>query len=261
MPIGELLTQQSFYWTVVGAGYVIRNLIQLQEQERETARLALEKSQLESSLRAAELQALRMRLNPHFLFNTLQNISTLVQHEPKTASQMLARLGDILRIALGRELQSEVTLHDEIALTRAYLDIEKMRFRDKLSLQIDVAAEAEQALVPSLLLQPIVENAIKHGLRGTPHGGEIAIRCSKENDRLVLKVRDNGVGFEEAARLEVGIGLGSTQQRLERMYPGQFEFVLRNRGGRGTEVQVSFPFQVKPQPKASHDEQPAIASC
>ena len=262
MPIGEVLTEQSFYWTVLAAGYLLRTSMQLQDQERETSRLALEKSQLESSLREAELQALRMRLNPHFLFNTLQNASTLVQYDPKTASRMLTRLGDVLRIALGREVQSEVILRDEIALTRDYLDIERMRFGDKLSLQIDVAPETEGAFVPSLLLQPIVENAIKHGLRGTPNGGKIAVRSRREGDRLALTVRDNGIGLvNEPEALELGIGLGATQQRLERMYPGRFEFTLHRPVDGGTEIRISFPFQSKEPKQACHDEQPAIANC
>jgi two-component system, LytTR family, sensor kinase len=143
---------------------MIRSLIGLHEKERLSAQLALEKAQLESSLRQAEFETLRMRLNPHFLFNSLQNISTLAQENPKTAAQMLTKLGDLLRITLKGDIQSETPLDKELALTQAYVAVEKMRFGDRLSVLIDVARGTERALVPSFLLQPLVENAIRHGL-------------------------------------------------------------------------------------------------
>ena len=143
---------------------MIRSLIGLHEKERLSAQLALEKAQLESSLRQAEFETLRMRLNPHFLFNSLQNISTLAQENPKTAAQMLTKLGDLLRITLKVDIQSETPLDKELALTQAYVAVEKMRFGDRLSVLIDVARGTERALVPSFLLQPLVENAIRHGL-------------------------------------------------------------------------------------------------
>jgi two-component system LytT family sensor kinase len=143
---------------------MIRSLIGLHEKERLSAQLALEKAQLESSLRQAEFETLRMRLNPHFLFNSLQNISTLAQENPKTAAQMLTKLGDLLRITLNGDIQSETPLDKELALTQAYVAVEKMRFGDRLSVLIDVARGTERALVPSFLLQPLVENAIRHGL-------------------------------------------------------------------------------------------------
>src|SRR5262249_46716110 len=219
------ILEEFLYWSVIATGWTIRRYGEGRENERENARLALAKSELENSLRNAELEVLRMRLNPHFLFNTLQNISTLVRHEPHTADQMLIRLGDLLRASLRGNSTSEVTLDSELKLTRAYLDIEKLRFGDRLSVIVNAAPETESALVPTLLLQPLVENAIKHGLR-TSAGGKIAIETAMENGQLVISVRDNGIGMRtsEPRHSDSGIGLSSTVERLARMYPDKYEF-------------------------------------
>jgi LytS/YehU family sensor histidine kinase len=221
--------------------------MQLRQQEKLSAKLALEKSQLETSLRQAELETLRMRLNPHFLFNSLQNISILAQQDARTASQMLARLGDLLRVALRRDSGPETTLETEIALTRAYVAIEQMRFHDRLSVLFNVAAGTEQALVPTFLLQPLVENAIKHGLAGLRQQGLIAIGSVRLENILIITVRDNGTGVpsETFSDLEVGIGLGSTSQRMERMYPGQHQFSIHPLPEGGTEVRIELPFNTK----------------
>jgi two-component system LytT family sensor kinase len=244
IPPGEIALQEFLFWATIGAGYAIRTLSRLQEKERESARLAVEKAELESSLKQAELEALRMRLNPHFLFNALQNISVLAEQDPRTAGRMLARLGDFLRVALRRDLQSEVTLEAEIGLTQAYLEVEKMRFGERLAVTIDVAPETGQALVPALLLQPLAENAIKHGLQGTA-GGTLAIRSERQEGRLVLTVRDDGAGLpgENLEDLEVGVGLGSACERLARMYPRQHELSVRRLSEGGTEVRVALPFR------------------
>src|SRR5262249_37804587 len=149
------------YWVSVAGGALFRNWIRYQQQENERAQLLLEKSRLEASLRQAELEVLRMRLNPHFLFNTLQNISVLAQEEPKVASQMLPRLGDLLRSALRSTGEAETPLREEIALTEAYIAIEQMRFANRLQVTMDLSPSTLDALVPTLLLQPIVENAIR----------------------------------------------------------------------------------------------------
>ena len=142
------------------SAYAIRSLIQLRNREREAAQLALEKAELETSLRQAELETLRTRLNPHFLFNCLQNISVLAEEDPKIANQMLTRLGELLRTALRQNAAPEIPLDAEIALTKSYIAVEKVRFSDRLSVLFDVASESVQALVPTFLLQPLVENAI-----------------------------------------------------------------------------------------------------
>jgi signal transduction histidine kinase len=247
IPRREFVLEQALYWFTVGASCLIRNLIELRKKERLASQLALEKSEMEASLRQAELETLRMRLNPHFLFNSLQNISILAQQDAKTASQMLTRLGDLLRVALRRDSGPEATLETEIALTQAFVAIEKMRFGDRLTVLFDVAPGTEQALVPTFLLQPLVENAIKHGLSTMSSGGLIAISSSRTDTDLSLTVRDNGTGLPAGSisELEVGIGLGSTCDRLARMYPGQHQFLIQSLPEGGTEVRVGLPFRTK----------------
>lgn len=247
MPLRELALEQALYWSTVGASCLIRNFLDLREKERHTAQLTLDNARLESSLRQAELDTLRMRLNPHFLFNCLQNVSTLAEQDPKTASKMLTRLGDLLRVALQRNAEAETTLETEVALTEAYVSIEKMRFGDRLSVLLDIASGTERALVPSFVLQPLVENAIKHGLRGERETGVIWIRSTRESDELVLTVSDNGIGLskESAADLAMGIGLGSTSERLARMYPSQHTFSLQGLPEGGTEARIALPIKFK----------------
>jgi two-component system LytT family sensor kinase len=243
----QLDRRSTLYWSTVGASCLIRNLLNLREKERQTAQLTLEKAQLENSLRQAELDTLRMRLNPHFLFNCLQNISTLSQQDSKTASKMLTRLGDLLRVALQRNADAETTLETEVTLTEAYVSIERMRFGDRLSVLLDIASGTERALVPTFLLQPLVENAIKHGLRGERETGVIWIRSARESDELVLTVSDNGIGLSKAdpSDLAMGIGLGSTIKRLARMYPSQHIFSIQGLPEGGTEVRVTLPIKFK----------------
>jgi two-component system LytT family sensor kinase len=245
--VADLVLQLGIFATTLATGYLFRKGMQLRQQEKLAAQLALDKSQLESSLRQAELETLRMRLNPHFLFNSLQNISILAQQDAKTASQMLARLGDLLRVALRRDSGPETTLKTEIALTQAYVAIEQMRFADRLSVLFNVGPGTEPALVPTFLLQPLVENAIKHGLAGSRQQGLIAIGSLRLENRLVITIRDNGSGVssEGFSDLQIGIGLGSTSERLERMYPAQHQFSIHPLPEGGTEVRIVLPFKTK----------------
>jgi two-component system LytT family sensor kinase len=246
-PLREFGEGQALYWFTVGVGCLIRNLISLGEKERLAARLSLEKLELENSLHRAELDTLRARLNPHFLFNCLQGISTLSQREPKMAGQMLARLGDLLRVAVKRDAEPESTLKEELFLIETYVSIETMRFQDRLKVLLEVAQETEDALVPTFLLQPLVENAITHGLQSNQKNGLIRIQSNLEADRVVLTVADNGTGIsnERLAELEVGIGLGSTCERLARMYPDQHTFSIRRLSEGGTEIQITLPLKKK----------------
>jgi two-component system LytT family sensor kinase len=215
----------------------------LQEQERRAARLALEKSQLEASLNQAQLEALRARLNPHFLFNSLQNISAMTGQDPQTASRMLARLGDLLRVALRQDSRPETTLREEIELTRGYVALEQMRFGDRLEVDFGIAPAAHDALVPCFLLQPLIENAVTHGLRGTRRKGIISVSATCQEGELVLTVADNGVGLpaQDSAELKIGVGLGSTSERLARMYPDRHTFYIRRPEEGGAEVRIAIP--------------------
>jgi two-component system LytT family sensor kinase len=234
------------FWCTFCAAYAIRRFAQFHHQ---ATQLALEKSQLEASLRQAELENLRMRLNPHFLFNTLQNISVLTQQNPKLACQMLARLGDLLRAALRRNNSAETTVSEEMALVHDYLAVEKMRFGDRLTILVDATPESEQALIPSFLLQPLVENAIIHGLRGISQVGTIAMRSAIEGDRLVLTIADNGVGIPDEPRDQGrrGIGLSSTRERLAKIFAEDHRFVIRKLDEGGTEVLIAIPYRRREQ--------------
>jgi two-component system, LytTR family, sensor kinase len=237
-----LYFEEFFFWCTFCAACAIRRFAQF---HRQATQLALEKSQLEASLRRAELENLRMRLNPHFLFNTLQNISVLTQQNPKLACQMLARLGDLLRAALRRNNSPETTVSAEMALVQDYLAVEKMRFGDRLTILVDATPESEQALIPSFLLQPLVENAIIHGLRGISQVGSIAMRSVIEGNRLVLTIADNGVGVPAELRDDGsgGIGLSSTRERLDKIFPEDHRFVIRKLDEGGTEVLISIPYR------------------
>lgn len=265
MPASEICLQFSIYAVTVGASAFIRHLIDVRQTERQAAQLALEKSNLEAALRLAELETLRMRLNPHFLFNCLQNISSLAGQDAKAASQMLARLGDLLRVALRSDYKHEIPLSEEVALTEAYIAIEQVRYCNRLSVLFDIAPGAEKALVPNLLLQPLVENAIKHGIGGRDKAGLIWIRGALEanyqSDDLVLTIRDNGVGLpvSDPAQLELGVGLGATKERLTRMYDRQSLQLCRLPEG-GTEVRIALPahycVRAATAPKAFQEQAP-----
>jgi two-component system LytT family sensor kinase len=258
----EFAIQLVLYWTTVGGAYVIRSLIELRRREQEAARLALEKSQLETILRQAELEALRARLNPHFLFNCLQNISVLIHEDPDIAGQMLARLGVLLRTALRKDRTAETTLASEIDLTKNYVAVEELRFADRLTVLFDIAPESESALVPAFLLQPLVENAIVHGLKGVEGNGVISIRSAIKSDNLVIAVVDNGAGlpYPDPSRMEFGIGLTSTCERLEKMYPQQNSFSMRSLPEGGTEARMVLPLRFgESHGRIVGDEQTALA--
>jgi two-component system, LytTR family, sensor kinase len=253
VPVSDLLGHTLLYWTAVAGSTGLRTLVEARDNERRAARLGLEKAQLETSLRQAELDALRMRLQPHFLFNSLQNISVLIQHDPATASRMLTRLGDLLRASLDRDREAETTLATEIALTRAYVAVEEMRFGDRLSSVVDVGPGTEQALVPTFLLQPIVENALRHGLAEIRRRGVLTIRSRRDGDDLVLVVRDNGVGLADGmSPARFGIGLGATCERLARLYGDRQALALQSPPEGGTEVTVTLPFHLATTEVAQH---------
>jgi sensor histidine kinase YesM len=261
-PVFGFCLAEATFWSAYVAGYVIRSLMELQEKQRESSRLAIEKAKLEAALRQSELEVLRMRLNPHFLFNSLQNISVLAQQDPRTASRMLTRLGDLLRASFRRDTQPEVTLEAETALARSYIEMEQMRFGEKLRAEIELEPESKSALVPSLLLQPLVENAILHGLEGIVRQGCVAIRGSIADGSLILSVSDNGIGppVRGIEDLNLGVGLGSTRDRLARMYPGRHEFSVRPRPQGGTEVRIAIPLRVRVEEdrETSHEQSPLI---
>jgi len=200
------------------------------------------RERLRTALVEAQLDALQFQLRPHFLFNTLNSILPLVGKDPERARQMVVRLGDLLRASLRAEDHPLVTLEEEIAILEKYLSIEEVRFRDRLAVSISVDPAVAAARVPSFLLQPLVENAIKHGLGGRGGHGRIAVTAREESGALALAVRDNGPGIRaNSVDTTGGIGLANTRRRLEALYPGRHRLELLPAIGGGAEVRLSIP--------------------
>ncbi|MGH7507342.1 MAG: sensor histidine kinase, partial [Longimicrobiales bacterium] len=234
-----------YYWTLVGVFYMYDYRNRYREQERTAAELALKASRLEGSLARANLETLRMQLNPHFLFNTLNAISVLaLKGERQNVVRMLTRLSDLLRLAL-ENADQVVPLAEELAFLEPYLEIEQVRFRDRLDVIQDVPAEVLDAEVPSLLLQPIVENAVRHGIARCTGPGTIEIRALTADGRLVIEVRDSGPGFAASAADSEGhgVGIANTRARLEQLYGPEHRLELVNGTRGGAIVRVVIPFR------------------
>ncbi len=257
----EFPVAEGIFWCSVAGGYFVRTVYQLREQERRSAKLALEKAQLEAGLKQAQLEVLRARLNPHFLFNSLQNISVMTKQDPQTASRMLTRLGDLLRAVLRQDSQAENTLREEIELTQAYVALEQMRFGDRLHVDFAIAGEVQQAMVPCFLLQPLIENAVIHGLQGARKSGTIKVSAVSRGSALVLSVTDNGVGLQtqNPAEMKIGVGLQSTCERLAKMYPESHRFSIGNPAEGGAEVRITIPLRfAEEEDRSPHDEQSTV---
>ena len=225
------------YFVIVGVSHAVEYYRRYQERERLAA-------QLEAQLSRAQLQALKMQLHPHFLFNTLNTISALIHRDPRAADQMVARLGDLLRLTLDNHGIEEVSLKEEIEFLEKYLEIERTRFHDRLSVRLEVAPDSLDARLPTLLLQPLVENAIKHGISARPGAGLIEISAHRENGSLMLAVRDDGTGLpaDWEACTSLGVGLANTRARLAQLYGARHTFTLANVPGGGLEVAIVIPF-------------------
>jgi hypothetical protein len=198
----------------------------------------------ESELREARLLALRYQLNPHFLFNSLNAVSTLVlDGNAPAATQMLAQIGDLLRTSLDSEVTSEVTLSQELAFTEGYLAIEQTRLGGRLRIDIAVPMETRDVLVPNMLLQPLVENAVRYGVAPLIEGGWIAIKSALDGDRLRIVVGNSGRREGEQKKNGNGIGLGNTAERLKTLYGANFEFSLGWPEAGGCEVVLELPLR------------------
>jgi two-component system, LytTR family, sensor kinase len=206
--------------------------------------------QAEALAREARLQALRYQLNPHFLFNTLNAISTLVTRgESSAANQMLVQLAGFLRSTLDGLGTQEIPLSDEISNTQLYLGIEKARLGERLDLEFSIQPEARRALVPALLLQPLVENAIRHGIAPSPEGGKLTIKTERVADRLRVTVFDDGVGARQHAaqvgRQPHGLGLSNTIERLRVLYDSNHRLVVHLPPEGGCRVEIELPYHAK----------------
>ncbi len=204
----------------------------------------LRASRLETQLAQAQLEMLRMQLHPHFLFNTLHSVSALMHTDVKGADRILALLGDLLRDSLDKIGAQEVTLKQELDFVDRYLEIERTRFRDRLSVKTLVDPEAWDVPVPNLVLQPLVENAIRHGISRRAGTGHLVITAARAGDRLVLSVIDDGPGFPAEGMVlgRAGVGLANTQARLQQLYGNEASFELRSRAeGAGVEARIEIP--------------------
>src|SRR5436190_3221986 len=224
------------YWAIVLAhlswGYYQRSL------ERE-----LQASALATELVRTRLEVLRMQLNPHFLFNTLHTISALIHENPEDADRIVARLSELLRVSLEQSDTQEVPLRQELSFLERYLEIEQVRFQDRLSVELDIESGLDDILVPSLILQPLVENAIRHGIAPREDMGRLKIAARRLNGMQELKVGDNGPGLPETevASHPEGVGLSNTRSRLSHLYGANHQFQLTPAPGGGLEVTLLIP--------------------
>jgi sensor histidine kinase YesM len=224
------------YWATVGVYHAFANYVLSQQRELEAARA-------KQQLGEARLQSLRMQLHPHFLFNTLNSIAALLEEQPAEARRMIAQLGDLLRASLRADVLHVVPLEDELQFVRRYLDIEQIRFGDRLSVSMRIEPDTLRAAVPSFLFQPLVENAIRHGIANREGGGgHMWVSAQRLNGALVLHVLDNGPGLPGVAA-GPGIGLANTRRRLEELYGTEHGFALSARPGGGLDVRVEIPFR------------------
>ena len=228
-----------YYVLLLGIAHAVLYYERYREGERTAERLA-------AGLTEARLQALKMQMHPHFLFNTLNAISALIPDEAQPARRMVARLGDLLRISLEHEETQEVTLREELEFLQPYLEIEQARLADRLTVVMCIAPETLNARLPHLLLQPLVENAIRHGIAARIEPGRVQISTSVASDggSLHLEVRDDGPGIErdKGAATRKGVGLGNVQSRLEQLYGAEQHFALENHSEGGVVVTISIPY-------------------
>jgi two-component system, LytTR family, sensor kinase len=241
------------YWAIAGLSHAVLYY-------RESRERALRASQLETKLIEAQMAALRHQLQPHFLFNTLHAISALMHRDVDAADRTLMRLSDLLRMTLENLGRHESTLKAELDFLSKYLEIEQTRYADRLVVRFDVEPEALDALLPTLLLQPLVENAIKHGVAKKAGPGHIDIRARQDHDKLWIEVRDDGRGLSETAltALQKGIGVSTTRARLQHQFGADFRFEF-HRLEEGVAVVVAVPWRVEPR-TAEREAEPGVSA-
>lgn len=241
------LNQDAFdtYGTLVAIAHVWMYYERVRDREIRT-------SQLEGQLARTQLEMLKLQLHPHFLFNTLNAISALMHQNVRAAESMLSRLSDLLRISLDNVAVQEVPLKNEIEFVRSYLHIEQVRFQDRLSVTLDIDPETLDAMVPNMLLQPLVENSVRHGIARNAGPGTIRIESKREDNVIRITVRDNGPGFPAACngngngngKPKGGLGLGNTRARLRQLYGEAHRLDVHNAPGGGAIVTLEIPVRL-----------------
>jgi signal transduction histidine kinase len=239
LTIGKLHTNLLVYAFLVG-------VVHLVETHRKYRDRQLAASRLETRLAQARLELLKSQLHPHFLFNSLNAVSALMHRDVETADRMLTRLGDLLRFAMESPAAQRVPLRREMEFVRGYLEIQQLRFGERLSVSLDVPDEALDAEVPHLALQPLVENAIRHGIAPRAGGGSVSVTARRHDGRLVIDVEDDGPGAP-VPDPGAGLGLANTRARLEQLYGAAHRFAARNRGAGGFAVTLELPYRVMDQ--------------
>jgi signal transduction histidine kinase len=240
----QFLDDFLIYLLVLGTGLTRNYFIRYRDRLGETRRLHSEAADLRAQLAEARLAALRARLNPHFLFNTLNAVAALVERDPPGVRRMLARLGDLLRFSLDESTDQEIAIEREVELVRLYLEIMEVRFQGRLETRLTIDDSVKRALVPTLILQPLVENAFKHGVSMTEEPGIVSIDARRQGSEIVLTVTDNGPG--PGRPNASGEGLANTRKRLQELYGDDQRFELREADDGGAIARVELPFHVTP---------------
>jgi len=236
--ITSLHVNVTFYWGVLGVRYILGNYHKYRERE-------LRASHLEARLAQTQLQVLKMQLHPHFLFNTLNTISVLMAEDPQAANRTLVRLSDLLRMTLDSVGAQEAPLKQEMDFLQGYLEIERTRFHDRLAVRVQVEPSVWDAQVPTFLLQPLVENAIRHGISPHARAGLVEISARREGEELLLEVRDNGAGLAGNGKEPTGgVGITATRARLQQLYGPAHRFEIGNAPEGGARVRVALPFRL-----------------
>lgn len=235
---GRNIIDMAFYWAVLAFGYSFEIYQKYKREE-------LKAAQLETRLVETELQALRQQMHPHFLFNTMNTIAVLVREgKNDEAVTLLAQLSALLRMSLENTGVAEVTLRQEMQFLERYLEIQRARFSDRLRVELEISPDALDARIPNLLLQPLVENAIIHGIAPKNTPGTVQIRGRVAEGRLHLEVADDGPGFQPVnGRRREGIGLSNTRERLNKIYGTSQQLVLKSDPGHGVTVQIVMPYR------------------
>jgi signal transduction histidine kinase len=210
----------------------------------ESRKRQLQEVRLQAQLSQAQLQLLKAQLQPHFIFNTLHAISTLMSRDVPGARRMIVRLSELLRMAMQRIEAHELTLKEELEFVRNYLEIEQIRFQDRLTIQFEISPEVLDAMVPALLLQPLVENAVRHGIAVQSRQGWIGVKAKPSDGCLEISIEDNGPGLADAFRLREGVGIPNTRARLEQLYASEYTFELKSRPEAGLNVAITIPLRV-----------------
>jgi two-component system, LytTR family, sensor kinase len=229
-------TNVMFYWGVVVIEHAVDYYRKLQERE-------LNASQLEAQLAQSQLEVLKMQLHPHFLFNTLNAISALIRESPDEADEMVSRLGDLLRMTLETAGLQEVPFTKELEFLQHYIAIEQTRFQDRLKVEMAIEPETLEGWVPSMILQPLVENSVRHGVAPRPEGGCIKIKAWRDNSLLRLEVEDDGPGLCGEMPLKERVGLTNTRARVSNLYGDEHGLKLHHAAGGGLVVSLSIPFR------------------